>query len=129
MHNAYQRIENTVAMGSVQTFNIQEVDDTGITPLTVACVTGHTRITKMLIEHGAIVNFIDKVWKIIIFFFAIILVHVYIIIHIIIKIGHSSLYDASGYDRTETVRLLLQNGADVNLPTEVMLYSVYTVEV
>ena len=43
--------------------------------------------------------------------------------------GHSSLYDASGSDRTETVRLLLQDGADVNLPTEVILYSVFTVEV
>ena len=42
-------------------FNVQKVDDTGITPLTVACATGHTRIAKMLIEHGAIVNFIDKV--------------------------------------------------------------------
>ena len=107
--------------------NVQEVDDTGLTPLTIACVTGHTGIAKMLIEHGAIVNFIDKVWKDI-HILCDILVCI-ISIHIIRKIGHSSLYDASGYDRTETVRLLLQNGADVNLPTEVILYSVYTVEV
>ena len=35
--------------------------------------------------------------------------------------GNSLLYEASSRGRTEAVRLLLQNGADVNLPTEVIL--------
>ena len=62
-------------------FNAQEVDDTGITPLTVACVTGRTRIAKILIEHGAIVNFIDKVWKI--FKKSCFAIHLYTVVHII----------------------------------------------
>ena len=46
---------------------MQEVDDTAIPPLTIACITGHTRIAKVLIEHGAIVNFIDKVFNVDVF--------------------------------------------------------------
>lgn len=36
-------------------------DATGLVPLTIACVYGNTATARLLIEHGAIVDFIDKV--------------------------------------------------------------------
>ena len=36
-------------------------DHIGLTPLTVACVNGHIRTAKVLIEYGAIIDLIDKV--------------------------------------------------------------------
>ena len=35
--------------------------------------------------------------------------------------GHSSLYEASSHGRTKAVRLLLQNRANVNLITKVLI--------
>ena len=35
--------------------------------------------------------------------------------------GRSALYETSSQGKTEAVRLLLQNKADVNLPTEVII--------
>ena len=36
-------------------------DSIGLTPLTITCINGHTGTAKVLIEHGAIVDFFDKV--------------------------------------------------------------------
>ena len=36
-------------------------DATGVTPLTIACVYGNSEIARVLIEHGAIIDLIDKV--------------------------------------------------------------------
>ena len=36
-------------------------DDVGLTPLTIACVNGHIRCAQTLIEHGAIIDIVDKV--------------------------------------------------------------------
>ena len=36
-------------------------DDVGLTPLTIACVNRHIQCAQTFIEHGAIVDIIDKV--------------------------------------------------------------------
>ena len=36
-------------------------DSIGLSPLNVACINGHIGTAKVLIENGAIIDFIDKV--------------------------------------------------------------------
>ena len=59
------------------------------TPLFEACVSGHTRIARMLLTAGADVNQL-------------------------VGPGYTALYNASFNGHADTVRLLTENGADVN---------------
>lgn len=65
-----------------------------ITPVSVACKNGNQSIVKILLKHGSIINYIDKMD------------------------GSNPLYTACQEGHTSIIKLLLKYGADINLCDE-----------
>lgn len=80
-----EAVKQHIAAGS----NLNEKNESGVTPLTNAASSGQTEVVKVLIEAGADVNSRDKE-------------------------GATPLHAAAFLCRTDIVKIMLDNGADKN---------------
>ncbi len=108
-----QAVEEALAQGA----DVNYTDNTGKTALMNACAKGHRKIARILIKHGADVNHADRyccmtalqdaAWngygKI-----------VRLLIEHDANIHRGALMEAVPYCTTDTIRLLIEHGADVN---------------
>ena len=83
----------------------------GVTPLAIACEHGHTETARVLLKHGAYVDYQNKVFELFYAFTSNCLLK-----DVALQYGHSALHSASFDGRTECVKVLLKYGAQVDLP-------------
>ena len=101
-------------------------DEYGRTPLYWACINNYTEVAKLLLEHGADVNFKDKNGKFPLYEacyndnieLAKLLLEHGADVNSKNKYGRTPLYDVCSMDNIELVKLLLEYGADVNIKDE-----------
>ena len=99
----------------------------GITPLMAACRSGEYPCVKVLVEHGANVNAVDKEKNTVLMHACSENVNPKIVAYLLPRIhavncknayGHTALMLAAANDNPKVVRLLIEHGAEVNVVSD-----------